>query len=256
MFLLKKLLAPLLLPLPLSALLLVAGLLLLWVTRRQRAGKVLVTAATALLILLSYDAFSDRLLRPLESYYPPVAAPAADAGPPVGWVVVLGGGSYAEDAVPITSRLSESSLYRLVEGIRLHRQLPGSKLILSGGSAFGSTPDAESMSELARQLGVEQQSLVPEAESRDTEDEVRLIKPLVGDARFYLVTSASHMPRAVALFAGAGMKPIPAPTNYRVLGNRGLAPGDFYPNSVGLRKAEIALYERIGLLWAKLRGKA
>jgi uncharacterized SAM-binding protein YcdF (DUF218 family) len=255
MFLLKKLLAPLLLPLPLTALLLAAGLLLLWFTRRQKAGKVMVTAASALLILLSYDVVSDRLLRPVERYYPPVAAPAA-VGPPVAWVVVLGGGSYAEDAVPITSRLSGQSLYRLVEGIRLHRQLPGSRLILSGGSAFGSTPDAESMPELARQLGVEPQSMVLEAESRDTEDEVRLLKPVVGDARFYLVTSASHMPRAVALFTAAGMKPIPAPTNYRVLGNRELAPTDFYPSSAGLMKAEIAIYEGLGLLWAKLRGKA
>jgi len=36
-----------------------------------------------------------------------------------------------------------------------------------------------------------------ESESKDTKDEARLIKEMVGDDKFVLVTSASHMPRSV-----------------------------------------------------------
>ena len=54
MSLLQKIFAPLFLPLSVCVLLLGIGIGLLWFTRRQRAGKVVVTAGFALLALLSY----------------------------------------------------------------------------------------------------------------------------------------------------------------------------------------------------------
>ncbi|MDT5158330.1 MAG: hypothetical protein QOH51_2687, partial [Acidobacteriota bacterium] len=54
MFLFKKIVAPFLMPVPFCVALLLIGLLLLWFTRRQRAGKLFVTAGTLLLTLLGY----------------------------------------------------------------------------------------------------------------------------------------------------------------------------------------------------------
>ncbi len=48
MFLFKKLLAPFFFPLPLCLAFLGLGLMLLWFTRRQRAGRTLVTLGTLL----------------------------------------------------------------------------------------------------------------------------------------------------------------------------------------------------------------
>ncbi len=255
MFLFKKLVAPFLMPVPVCVALLVAGLLLLWFTRRQRAGKYLVTAGALLLVLLGYGFVSSRMLASLEATYAPVADASGAAGR-VRWVVVLGGGSSSDPRLPVGARLTEASLARLVEGVRLQRQLPGSRLLLSGGSVFGSAPDAETMRSLAISLGVEPAALVLDADSPDTETQAEVVRAQVGTEEFFLVTSASHMHRSLALFRKAGTNPIPAPTHFLMQRNRGAAPADFFPGSGGLRRAETVAYEYLGLAWAKLRGRA
>jgi uncharacterized SAM-binding protein YcdF (DUF218 family) len=205
-------------------------------------------------LVLGYGFVSNRVLISLERQYQPVADARAAAGR-VRWVVVLGGGSYSDHSLPEGARLTEASLARLVEGVRLQRQLPESRLLLSGGSVFGSEPDANTMRALALGLGVEPSSLVLDAASPDTETQAEVVRAQLGTEEFFLVTSASHMRRSVALFKKAGTNPIPAPTHFLVQESRGLGPGDFFPGSGGFRRAETVAYEYLGLAWAKLRGK-
>ena len=139
--------------------------------------------------------------------------------------------------------------------MRLQRQLPGGRLLLSGGSVFGSAPDSETMSALAVGLGVDPAALELDAVSPDTETQAAVVRARLGDEEFFLVTSASHMHRALALFRKAGTNPLPAPTQFLVQESGGVAPGDFFPGSGGLRRAETVAYEYLGLAWAKMRGK-
>jgi uncharacterized SAM-binding protein YcdF (DUF218 family) len=254
MFLFKKLIAPFLMPVPFCLALVLLGLALLWFTRRQKAGKYLTTLGAVVLLLLGYGAVSGRLLATLERQHLPVTDVSASAGR-VRWVVVLGGGSSADDGLPAVMRLSEGSLARLIEGIRLQRQLPGSRLLLSGGSVFGSDADAETMRALSVELGVDPSVLELDSVSPDTETQAEIIHTRLGTEEFYLVTSASHMPRALALFRKAGTNPIPAPTHFLTQKDRGFAPSNFFPNAGSLRRAEAAAYEYLGLAWAKVRGK-
>ncbi|HEX8285970.1 MAG TPA: ElyC/SanA/YdcF family protein [Pyrinomonadaceae bacterium] len=255
MFFFKKLVTPFLMPVPFCLGLLVAGLLLLWLKRRERAGKYLATAGALLLVAFGYGVGTNRLLVGLERRYQPVADAAPAAGR-VRWVVVLGGGSSSDKSLPEGTRLTESSLARLVEGVRLQRQLPGSRLLLSGGSVFGSDPDAETMRALAVSLGVDPASLVLDSVSPDTETQAEVVRAQLGTEEFFLVTSASHMHRSVALFRKVGANPLPAPTHFLAQRGGGLAPGDFFPGSGGLRRAETVAYEYLGLAWAKVRGRA
>lgn len=261
MFLLKKIIAPLLFPLPLCLEIIIIGLFLLWFTRKQKAGKILTSIGVVILIFLSYNVVSSSILRPLERQYPPLLlsatpdAPAHNSTPLVKWIVVLGGGHTSDPQIPSISQLYDASLARLVYAVSLYRELPGCKLIVSGGAVFDPNSEAENMAKAARALGVSQQDIVLEADSKDTEDEANLIKPMVGSERFILVTSASHMPRSMALFTKLGMNPVPAPTDYMVKQNNRIGPGDFYPSPEGLSKAERAVYEYLGLAWARLRGK-
>src|ERR1041384_3333784 len=124
MFLFKKIVAPLLFPFPLCLLVMAGGLILLWFTRKQKAGKILLTIGFALLSLLSYGRVSVSLLQPLERSYAPLQS--VPPGSEIKWVVVLGGGASSDLGVPLAARLSEASLARVIEGIRLHRQIPGS----------------------------------------------------------------------------------------------------------------------------------
>ena len=237
------------------------GLLLLLFTRKQKAGKILLSIGVILFTLLSYPALSNIFLRRLEYQYPPLISTAAsdfvpdEVVPQVRWIVVLGGGHISDPNIPITSQLSGASLVRLIEAIRLHNQIPGSKLILSEGKVFDPVPGAETMAEVAKALGVKQEDLILESESKDTIDEARIIKSIVGNDKFILVTSASHMPRSMGMFKKLGMQPIPAPTGYIMKEKQGISPGDFFPSSDELRKAEGVIYEYLGLLLAKLRGQ-
>ncbi len=252
MFLFKKLLAGMLMPLSLTLLLLLVGLLLLWLTRRQKTGKLLVTFGVMLLLAQAYGWGFAPALRTLEREYPSLVQVPADAG--YHWVVVLGGGTSSDVALPLYARLTESSLARLVEGVRLYRQMPGAKLLVSGGAVFGSGADGQAMQALALGLGVKPEDLVVEDQAPDTETQAALIRQKVGNERVVLVTSASHMPRAVGLFRKAGVDVLPAPTHYLQQDNAASSPTDVFPDNDGIMKAQRAWYEYLGLAWAKWRG--
>ncbi len=250
MFLMKKIVSRFLFPLPLSLELLFVGLFLLWFTRRQRAGKALVTCAAMLLLGLSNLFTSNALLRPLEHRYPPLAIGQGGAvAPDVTFIAVLGGWADDDPDVPITSHVSAELMVRLIEAVSLHREIPGSKLILSGGS-----DSAVGMAKIAEALGVSAKDILPLSEPRDTNEESQQIAPIVGSQRFILVTSASHMPRAMGLFRKRGLQPIAAPTDYLAPRHR-LESDDFFPDGFKLFKSQIAFYEYLGLAWETVRGK-
>ena len=215
----------------------------------------LVTISILLLGFFSYGAVSDMLARPLEQEYKPIADFGALKG--VKWIVVLAGGSGVDHALPLSTYLTEASLVRLSEGVFLHNRLPQTKLIVTGRSGFeGITPVAEVMADTAREWGVKPADIIIEAEATDTKDHPIYVKKIVGSDKFVLVTSASHMPRSMALFRAQGMAPIPAPTDYMVKQREGgLTPGDFFPNAGALEKAERAIHEYLGMVWGKVRGQ-
>ncbi|MCK9263422.1 MAG: hypothetical protein M0R18_06365 [Deltaproteobacteria bacterium] len=51
----------------------------------------------------------------------------------VQWVVVLAGGHVSNESLPVTSQLLDETLVRLAEGIRIQQNLPGARLLVSGG---------------------------------------------------------------------------------------------------------------------------
>jgi uncharacterized SAM-binding protein YcdF (DUF218 family) len=253
MFLLKKIAGLILSPLTVCIVLLVSGLFLLLFTRRQRTGKFTVALGVVFLLLMSYDALPDRALGTLEHRYPPLKKidPISD----VKWIVVLGGGHITDPNLPVASRLSGESLSKLVEGVVIHRSLPECRLLLCGGSVFDPEPESKTMAGLAIDLGINNNNIIEESASLDTEEQAVLIKKIVGKGKFILVTSAFHMPRAMALFQKQGMHPIPAPTGYRVKNRNEVDPCMFFPDSRGIEKMEFAVHEYLGMLWAKFRGR-
>jgi uncharacterized SAM-binding protein YcdF (DUF218 family) len=253
MFLFKKMLANIFSPISLCLLLLLAGLVFLWFTRRQKTGKVLVSAGFVLLLALGYGWGFAPVLKSLEREYAPLTVVPADAG--VKWVVVLGGGTSSDAGIPLTSRLSEASLGRLVEGIRLYKQIPGVKLLVSGGHVFNSGVDGESMQALAVSLGVNPADILVDKDSPDTETQALVVRQMVGDDTVILVTSASHLPRSVGLFKKAGVRVLPAPAHYLVQTDAKASPTDVFPGSGNVLQAERVVYEYLGIVWAKLRGR-
>jgi len=253
MFLFKKILTPFFLPVSICIEILLLGIILLWFTRLQKTGKAIVTLGLVILTGLSYGPVVEALSRPLEYKYPPLLD--SNHLTQVKWVVVLGGGHISDPQLPAVSQVSSPVLFRLVEGIRLYRERPDRKLILTGGVTFDPVPHSKVLADLAQSIGVDRQDLVLEQNAKDTKDEARFIKELVGGEQFILVTSAIHMPRSMALFRKQGLDPLPAPAGHSVKKRRGSGPGRFFPWAGELYQTERAVYEYLGMAWARLRGQ-
>lgn len=212
---------------------------------RRRIAFSFMVSAVVVGYLGSIERVGDALLDPLEHGYPSLSE---DNPPPaVGYVVVLGSGYMPRSGLPVTAALDREGLVRIVEGVRLIRRLGVARLVVSGGAPSGHTPPAFGYAQLARELGVESSSIVLLSRALDTGSEAHDVVALLGSAPFILVTSASHMPRAIRLMKLAGAHPIPAPTGQQAGTAGGGAFDGWIPTSIGLRKSEQALHEYLGL---------
>ncbi len=248
MFLFKKLFSRLFFPVPLCLEILLLGLILLCFTRLQKTGRAVVFFGVLLLAAVSTDWIPDSALLPLENRYPPLEL-KADAG--VDWVVVLSGGFKTDPELPPRLRSEDSTLARLVEGIVQYRRQPSSKLLLSGGGEHGDSA-AGVMAETARALGVPKEDIVVETRSRDTRDQAELVGDRVGAEPFVLVTSASHLPRAVRLFHNQGLEPVPAPAHFMNEARETRVAWDYFPSHEDIGKSQRAVYAYMGLAWTWL----
>ena len=219
------------------------GIITLWSTKRQRAAKIILTLTCLLLVFLSYGFVSYWPLERLESLYPPLDVKMTRLND-ITWVVVLAG----ED---------QETVVRLAEGIRIYRSLPGARLLVSGGKVYPTAPApaSEEMARMAVELGVNPADIVQESISRDTKDEAKIIKSMLGVKQFILVTSAYHMPRSMALFRAQGMRPKPAPTGFLIKEANHLSPVRFFPSAESIHDAELVVHEVLGILSARIMGQ-
>ena len=157
MFILKKLVSRFFFPLSLVIELLLLGIFL----KKKRTRVILV--GVAILYLFSFSPFGYLMLRPLESQYVPISS--SNLNKEVRWIVVLGGGSREDKALTPEDRLGDASLKRLLEGVRLSRLLPQSRLVLSGGDYQGISPDALIMQQVALDQGVARDKIMLETAS-------------------------------------------------------------------------------------------
>lgn len=203
------------------------------------------------LVVLSTSFLPHWMSTKLENQY----ARVTHVDPKVHWVVVLGGGVSGIKAMPASDALSSASLRRFLEGLRVYRKLPEAKLILSGGSRRGiQYADSVRFNELADMFDVPEADRVLEGDSINTADEARLMKQWIGGEPFYLVTSATHMPRSMALFEHQGLHPIAAPcdyTGFQYEKKRDLR--RLVPHVGNIQHFNAAWHEYLGLLWAKVR---
>jgi uncharacterized SAM-binding protein YcdF (DUF218 family) len=225
MFSLKKFLAPLFSPLSICVELITLGLVLLVFSRKQKTGKFFVAVGMVVLVLCIESQYSQLDLAQMRAQENGGLATRS-----VKWVVVLAGGVAGDPTLPIQLQISHHSRVRLMEGIRLHHLLPGSKIILTGGIGFDGPAEATTLSRVAEELGVAKSDMILEVESRDTKDHPLYVRHLVKEEPFILVTSAFHMPRAMKLFIKQGLAPIPAPAGPWKPAKEFWSPGNLFPS--------------------------
>ncbi|MCP3698596.1 MAG: envelope biogenesis factor ElyC [Aliivibrio sp.] len=249
MFELKKFLSSMLMPLPGLLLIGFIGLMILWFSKKKGVASFLLTLSILGIFLLSFQPITTPLLKSTERIYPSFIAPET----PVEYVLVLGNGHVVDDEISPISELSRAAVMRLAEGIRIYRMYPGSKMILSGYNGGTTVSHARMMARVALSLGVQKSDILLLESARDTHEEAMQTFNAVGNKTVVLVTSASHMPRAMAEFNYLGMTPTPAPTNY-LAHSEIKQPWDKYaPKAKYLEQSERFWYEQMGRWFMQLK---
>jgi uncharacterized SAM-binding protein YcdF (DUF218 family) len=254
----EKLLPILVYPVGLSLVLCLLTLALS-IVRRSQALRLTVSAAIVLLWISSMPAFADLITATLEDQYP--AVPVAEA-PTVDVIIVLGG-----DIASPRRRISEPELGegadRLFEAYSLWRAGKARTMLISGGDlpwAQPSRPEAEIVGVALQTLGVPADAILVEGQSRNTRENAVNSAALWREKGFQsglLVTSAIHMPRAMATFRAVGLNLAPWPSDFRADYSQGYSLFDFLPDAHALELTTLSVKEWLGLAvyqwltWAK-----
>ena len=243
-FLLKKFVSFFVEPYGMILSLFAIGLLFLFFKKNTKAKGFLVLSFT-ILFLYSYQPFSNYLVSNLENKYHKY-----DYKQNVKYIHVLGGGHTTDISQPISSQIGEAGIKRDLEGIIIHKHMKGSKIIFTGFEGSTNTTTAQMNANLAIALGVDKKDIIINGTPKDTKEEAMFTKSLLGSEPFILVTSATHMPRAIELFKSLGLNPIPAPTDFHKNNFRGYL---IAPDLGCLNNSQRAIHEYLGILWNKIR---
>lgn len=210
-------------------------------------AKALLLLSIGWITLLSYSPFSSFLLLQLENSYTKIDQSHLSAH----YIHVLGSGHTSNSTLTLESEIETPSLIRDIEGITLYKHNLGMKLIFSGYAGDDPVSNARKNAQLAITLGVNPSDIILLESPRDTYEEAICAKKIVGNKKLILVTSASHMPRANALFNKLGLNTIPAPTDFLVKKEETLLQ---FPSTEGLLRSERVIHEYLGLAWGRLSG--
>ncbi|PKI16716.1 ElyC/SanA/YdcF family protein [Colwellia sp. 12G3] len=248
LFLLKKIITVLIMPINIVLLLLIFSL----IVHNKKPKQSIKGISLALIILLisAFPPFSDTVMTAIENDYPPYVK----TNVPVDYIVVLGCGHNTNAELPVTSQLKTCSLQRMVEALRIYQLHPEARIITSGYGGHNLVSNADTVKQSLVLLGVPEQKIITENFPKDTEEEAELIAPRVQGTQVILVTNADHMPRSMNYFHEEGIFPIAAPTGYWVKNPESSKSWPYYvPSSKKLDQSTIAWYESLGMIvqWFK-----
>lgn len=169
------------------------------------------------LIMIGFLPLGEWLIAPLENRFPAnVALPANSKG-----VIVLGGATLPTLSNTWGQPELNGAAERLTSFYYLANIYPDAQLVFSGGNgliAEQQHKETDTAQMLFEQLGLDGRAILFEGDSRNTVENAKnskaLVNPAAGD-NWILVTSASHMPRAVGIFCQQDWKVTPYPVDHR-----------------------------------------
>jgi uncharacterized SAM-binding protein YcdF (DUF218 family) len=254
-FIVAKLLGFFALP---SNLLISMGLvgIVLLCTRFTRLASWLIVTSLVLIAIAGLSPLGNALILPLEQRFPPWNPVP---GPPDG-IVVLGGAINPEISAARGAVALNEAAERITATVTLARRYPNARIIFSGGNnalLFDGAVEAAIAVNEFEALGIARNRITAEEQSRNTIENAvfsRLIAQPKPGERWLLVTSAYHMPRAIAAFRAAGFAVQAYPVDWRT-GGLIDATRPFASLSDGLGRTDTAVREWVGLLAYRLSGK-
>jgi uncharacterized SAM-binding protein YcdF (DUF218 family) len=236
---------------------LAVGVVLAFLKRTQRTARWYFLSVLAFYWIGASPACAERLVRWQGGGYRPLAAASEARGARV--VVVLGAGNHtirsgdlALNEIPMLAAL------RVIEGARLYTLLDHPTIIVSGGTTSrdtGARSEADAMRAAIVRLGVPPDHVALEDESKNTREEAIIVARMVADRPrqpIVLVTTPTHMRRALALFRAAGLDVVPSAAPFKP--DHANEHWRWVPNDIGLWLLDTAVYDMAATWYYHLRG--
>ena len=224
-----------------------------WILSFRTIAATLGMASIVGLALAAWSPLGPFALSVLENRFPRTALPENVAG-----IIMLGGAVDTHISHDRDTLVLNEAGERIVEARILAARYPEAEIFLPGGGGHLSNDGSLTESELALRAlmdaGVPAERLAMEELSRNTCENARETAAALAaraSGTWILLTSASHMPRAVACFRTTELAVLPYPVDYRT----GSA-GAYWPGtaSSGLATTDLAAHEWIGLVSYRLAG--
>ena len=174
-------------------------------------------------------------------------------------VVVLGGGARTfTTGEAIIGVPSTPSILRALEGARVAKLIRARLVIASGGRPrpdLQLRPESQILREALIEAGVGPERIVEESTSKTTREQALFIAPILrahGVGRLVLVTSPTHMRRALAAFRSEGLYVVPSVAAVR--STHIDRPLFLWPNAESLSASDDTIYDYAATLYYWWRG--
>ncbi|ATX80232.1 Uncharacterized SAM-binding protein YcdF, DUF218 family [Mariprofundus aestuarium] len=240
--------------LPPGGLILLAFLGLLF--HKRFLGRLLILLSLAAFWLLSMEPIRDILLIPLEQAHPQLKLEHLPRGERV-VIAVLGAGVY-EKAPEYggADALKPMAMMRTLYAADLFRRT-GLDVYVSGGTVLTENiePEGVVMQRWLKRFGVAESAIHVEASSSNTWENAANMKVMLAEKNIstvILVTTAWHMPRAVASFKAHGIRVIAAPCDFKA-SRRGYDLRSALPRWDVFSESCDALHEYLGTFWYRAK---
>lgn len=240
-------------PFNLVTLLFLVGSALL--VKKSVAGKKLIYIGVVILFISGLNVVPRYCMSILEN-----RIPLSDIPDEIDGIIVLTGMVNMKSSRSGLIELN-SSADRIVNGVILAQKHPQAKLVITGGAGSliqdKGLKEADYLKRLSMDMGVKQERILVERESRNTHEHTEKLAELISKEDVWiLVTSAYHMPRAFGCFKKAGFYVLPYPVDYQNRLDRYAWSniGSFWPSTDNFQKINIALHEWVGLVAYRLVG--
>jgi len=251
---LSKILPDLVMPLSVAVAATVLALIFVFLNRRGPAILCLLIAISVLW-LASLPAVAGRLFASLQGQYLPL--PLQDI-PVSDCIVVLGGALGGAGRPRVDIELTDAT-DRVYQTAKLYRAGKAKTVIVAAGNqpwAQARVPEARLIGNLLVEWGVLRQAIVLDTASKNTrENAVNASAALrAHDCRSnLLVTSAWHMPRALATFRKIGIEMYPVSVDIMSLGDEIGSISSLIPRANALATTSLVIKEWLGIWVYRMR---
>ncbi len=201
------------------------------------------------LLLASMSYPSTLLIHNLENTYPMIPLESKE------WrkteaIVILACNHYEDKNLPFVSRWPNCSLQRNLHAAMMYRENP--MPIYLAGDVLGQDDKIAQASHNKRflvNMGVKPSDIFTINQGLNTETEVKALVSILANKHIALVTSASHLPRAVFYFEEHNIQVLPIGVEY--LSRSKIYPAFDLPNAASLYRSERAIHEYLGLIYQR-----